>query len=75
MICNICNKEIDESQYDTDGEHDFHAQCWENEQIQGALLAGIPMSVIQGKTKLTDHFSENYINYKCNREDKHEISN
>jgi hypothetical protein len=28
---------------------------------QSALDAGIPLSVIQGKTKLTDHFSREYI--------------
>lgn len=39
-----------------------------------ALAAGIPLSVIEGKTKLTDHFSEDYINWKCNRKnDKIEI--
>jgi len=37
---------------------------------QRALSAGIPLSVIEGKTKLRDHFSKEYINYKCNRENK-----
>lgn len=35
--------------------------------IEGALAAGIPMSVIQNKSKLTDHFSQNYIDMQCNR--------
>jgi hypothetical protein len=29
---------------------------------QGALRAGIPLSVIEEKTLLTDHFSNDYIN-------------
>lgn len=35
-----------------------------------ALAAGIPASVIDGKTDLKDHFSQDYINYKCNKETK-----
>jgi hypothetical protein len=31
---------------------------------QGAIEAGIPLLVIEGKTKLTDHFSKEYINFK-----------
>lgn len=34
---------------------------------QGALDAGIPLSVIEGRTKLSDHFSPEYINDKCGR--------
>jgi hypothetical protein len=33
-----------------------------------AIQAGIPRSVVAGKTKLSDHFSEDYINWKCNKE-------
>lgn len=36
---------------------------------QGALEAGIPISVIEGKTKLSDHFSETYINNQCNKKE------
>ena len=32
---------------------------------QEARAAGIPLSVIEGKTKLTDHFSPEYIDFKC----------
>jgi hypothetical protein len=39
-------------------------------QIIGALDAGIPRSVIAGKTKLSDHFSEGYIDHKCGRSRK-----
>jgi len=31
-----------------------------------ALEHGIPLSVIRGETKLSDHFSKEYINWKRN---------
>lgn len=34
----------------------------------GALAAGIPLSVIEGRTKLTDHFSDSYILSQCSQE-------
>lgn len=40
--------------------------------VNGALEAGIPLSVIEGKTKLTDHFSQEYINKQCNKVDEDE---
>ncbi len=35
---------------------------------RNALEAGIPLSVIEGKTKLRDHFPQEYIDWKCGRE-------
>ena len=32
---------------------------------RAALSSGIPLSVIEGKTKLSDHFSPDYIRMKC----------
>ena len=32
-----------------------------------AISHGIPASVVDGKTKLTDHFSQEYINEQCGR--------
>jgi hypothetical protein len=32
-----------------------------------ALQAGIPLIVIEGHKKLSDCFSSNYINWKCNK--------
>ena len=32
-----------------------------------AIKNGIPRSVVEGKSKLSDHFSQEYINHKCNR--------
>lgn len=42
----------------------------EHEQagIQSALDAGIPLSVIEGRTKLSDHFSAEYIESKIKGE-------
>jgi len=34
---------------------------------QEALDAGIPLSVIEGKTKLSDHFSPEYITQQCGK--------
>jgi len=34
---------------------------------QGAIAAGISISVIEGKTKLSDHFSKQFILYQCNK--------
>ena len=36
-------------------------------EVANAIQAGIPRSVVAGRTKLSDHFSESYINWKCNR--------
>jgi hypothetical protein len=38
------------------------------DEKKGALAAGIPLSVIEGKTKLSDHFSENYINWMSGKD-------
>lgn len=34
---------------------------------ESALDAGIPLSVIHGKTKLSDHFSQEYIDHMSNK--------
>lgn len=39
-------------------------------QRQSAIEAGIPESVIDGKTKLRDHFSREYINAQAGRQDE-----
>ena len=41
--------------------------CYIEFVSQSALNAGIPFSVVQGKTKLTDHFSQDYIDFKRNK--------
>lgn len=40
--------------------------------LRGALDAGIPRSVILSKTKLKDHFSAEYIDFKCETKNKGE---
>lgn len=35
--------------------------------INEAMLHGIPKSVAENKTKLSDHFSKEYIEWKCNK--------
>jgi hypothetical protein len=32
-----------------------------------AISHGIPRSVVKGKSKLSNHFSQEYINHQCNR--------
>jgi len=51
----VSKKEINEEEWT---EEDFEA---------GALEAGIPPSVIRGEAKLSDKFSKDYIDFKCNR--------
>ena len=68
--CELCKDPIKPIDLTTDGEHEFHEACWLNYLNDQVFLAGIPRSVIEGETKLSDHFIESYINYKCNREDE-----
>ena len=36
-------------------------------ETQSAIQAGIPLSVIQGKCLLTDHFSQDYIDHQIGK--------
>ena len=38
--------------------------------VEEAVSHGIPRSVAEGKTMLSDHFSEDYINWKCGKDDE-----
>lgn len=40
---------------------------------QEAISHGIPTSVVKGETKLRDHFSQDYIDWKCNINNKSEF--
>lgn len=40
-------------------------ECEDKLFIQGAMAAGIPLSVIRRESKLSDHFSRAYINEQC----------
>ncbi len=60
--CEICKSaEI----FHSDDSGDYCEPCYLEGMKQGALDAGIPLSVIEGKTKLTDHFSPEYIKSQC----------
>jgi hypothetical protein len=65
VICEACEKPIVGEEIHRDESGDYHVPCIEAWAKQSALDAGIPLSVIEGKTKLSDHFSEDYINAQC----------
>lgn len=58
MSCEICIKEIPTI---SDESGNFCESCYNKAFIESALNAGIPLSVIEGKTKLSDHFPREYI--------------
>ncbi len=69
-LCQTC---LDTAPILTLDAHEYHesyepdcVRC-QSEARQSALDAGIPASVIDGKTKLTEHFTQEYINFKANR--------
>lgn len=62
--CDTCGKNT-EVQVDESGQ--YCEPCYLEWAKQGALAAGIPLSVIEGKTKLTDHFSQEYIDAQCGK--------
>lgn len=68
MNCNTCGKPIDTSNTVSDEGGDYCQACYEKWMHQSAIDAGIPLSVIEGKTNLTDHFSQAYIDFKRNRQ-------
>lgn len=69
MICELCKIEIrDHHNHYADDSGDYHEECLEKYQYEQAYYAGIPKSVLDGKTKLRDHFSKEYIDWKCNRD-------
>lgn len=62
-ICDDCKAtfdvEIDDGHVGDDGFYCY--SCWTEYEKQSALDAGIPLSVIEGKTKLSDHYSKEYL--------------
>lgn len=65
--CDTCKNlsETETMRHDESGS--YCEACYRKAFVQGAIDAGIPMSVIEGKTKLSDHFSNEYIEFKSNR--------
>jgi hypothetical protein len=66
LKCEVCGKALSEDHH-SDESGDYCWPCYEAAMKQSALDAGIPLSVIEGKTKLSDHFSKEYIEYRCGR--------
>ena len=66
--CEICNCQLNTDFVSNDA-GDFCLGCENQLYIDGALNAGIPLTVIEGKTKLLDHFSQEYINKMINKKD------
>lgn len=59
-VCDECGvASFEDLHIDDAGQFCF--DCVREQQRQGALDAGIPASVVDGKTKLTDHFTRDYI--------------
>lgn len=65
--CDQCDSHFETGSGRLGEDGSFCDKCDRTNMIQGALDAGIPMSVIMGRTKLSDHFSERYINAQCGK--------
>ena len=62
-ICDICDNHI-RTELRSDDSGVYHEICYRKHERESALAAGIPESVVDGKTKLSDHFSQEYIDHK-----------
>ena len=67
---NFCPKGCHKVEVDEDWAEKICEACHKEWIINEAVSHGIPRSVAEGKTKLSDHFSEDYINWKCGRGEK-----
>ena len=63
----ICDKCKQNYSFYSDESGDYCTICYQFEWVKSALEAGIPRSVIEGRTKLTDHFSQEYIDSQCGK--------
>jgi len=66
-ICEMCNKDILDEDYRSDDSGEYHWNCYDDWCKKEALSHGIPLSVVESNTKLSDHFSKGYIDWKCNK--------
>ena len=64
--CDECKRILPEEHYSDDA-GSWCYDCARELRRQAALNAGIPQSVIDGETKLRDHFSREYIDAQCGR--------
>lgn len=60
-LCETCQSNKVEL---SDESGEYCSLCYRKAWTQSALDAGIPLTVIEGKTKLSDHFTKEYINFK-----------
>lgn len=73
-LCNTCLDGAPILALDESENHEYHeeleSECTlcQKELKQSALDAGIPLSVIEGHTKLTDHFTQEYIDFKGDKQ-------
>jgi hypothetical protein len=65
--CEECKLYGTEDDFTHDTETMSCNECYEKAARASAVAAGIPLSVIDGKTKLSDHFSRETIDLMCNR--------
>lgn len=63
--CDNCGTRDDVDNMHRDDSGVYCERCQREHEERGALDAGIPLSVIRGQTKLTDHFSREYIDAQC----------
>lgn len=63
--CALYGHRDDEFTHDREGE--VCNSCVEADWKEGALSAGIPLDVIEGRSKLSDHFSPDYIAFKSGK--------
>lgn len=65
--CDKCKIELTEDEYYLGDDGTWCEPCRRAIERQGALDAGIPLSVVDGETTLRDHFSREYIDAQCGR--------
>lgn len=65
--CDKCKVELAEDEHYSGDDGTWCTPCRRDIERQAALDAGIPQSVIDGETRLTDHFSREYIDAQCGR--------
>lgn len=63
--CDDCGVDAHDLRADDSGT--YCEACYRKTFVESALSAGIPMSVIEGRSKLSDHFSKEYIAHKIGR--------
>lgn len=66
-LCDKCKIALTEDEYYSGDDGTCCTPCRRDIERQAALDAGIPLSVVNGETKLRDHFPQSYIDAQCGR--------